>query len=273
VDYVASTYAEIAESAWLSATSGENEKGRRVQLYKHIILWDKVKGKITLDHDGFVDYVVQQAISQIPSVVDILNKLRFDYNTALLYGQEDIAADEAAAEGIRAQVKFEREKSQIENEMLRERARKEAWDIQHDQSKKQELLEAMRQAEYDHRRQQLQETVSPFVEVYRQAVYQFIDHAKDMLESIRKNKHVRGKVAERGRGLLDIYNLLVIPGMGDERMEQYLKDLRNLIGADAGEARSTEAITAKLQEIVDMEKELAADLVSVPTTFNYLEIE
>jgi hypothetical protein len=273
VDYVAAAFTEIAEAAWIGATSGENDKGQRRQLYKYVQIWDKEsRGNKQLDHEAFVSYIVSLAISQVPTVEDIMNKLSFDYTTALIYGQEDIAADEAAAENIRAQVSFEKEKAQLELSMTREQARKQAWDIQQDQRSKEEMLEAMRIAEYEHHKEKLRETVSPFVEVYRQAMFQFIGHAKDMLESIQKNKHVRGKVAERGRGLLDIYNLLVIPGMGDEQMMKCLKDLRDLIGTESSEARDTSAITSKLEEIVKMEKEIAADLLSVPTTFSYLEI-
>ncbi|MDD2923194.1 MAG: hypothetical protein PHQ36_12985, partial [Anaerolineales bacterium] len=241
-DQIAATYKEIAEAAWLSATTGENAKGRRAQTYKFIILYDKTsREQLTLDHAGFVSYIVAQALAQIPGVEDIMNKLRYDYTTALVYGQEDVAADEANAENIRANVKFERERAMLENQFLAEKVRKQAWDNQTEQTQKEQILEAMRQAEYDHHRQQLQETVSPFVEVYRQAIGQFINHAKDMLESIQKNKHVRGKVAERGRGLLDVYNLLVLPGMGDDRMMEYLKDLRSLLGP-ADDTRNTEAI-------------------------------
>jgi hypothetical protein len=271
LEYVAESFAKIAGAAWLSATGGENEKGRRTQAYKYIQIKDKAKGNIVLDRAQFVQYIVDQAVALVPSVVDIMNKLRFDYTTALVYGQEDIAADEAKAQNIRANVYFEREKAQIKLDALREKTRKKAWDNQLQQRTKEEMLEAMRQAEYDHHREQLRETVSPFVEVYRQAIGQFINHAKDMLESIQKNKHVRGKVAERGRGLLDIYNLLVLPGMGDDRMMDYLKDLRALLGP-ADETRNTEAITAKLQDIIALEKEIAADMLTIPTTFSYLEV-
>lgn len=274
VDYVANEYTQIAEAAWLSATTGENTNGRRTQLYKFVQLWDKEKREtLSLDHEGFVSYIVSKVISQIPTVEDISEKLKFDYTTALIYGEEDIAADEAAAENIRAQVGFEREKASLENQLFAEQVRKQAWDNQAEQIQKEQMLEAMRQAEYDHHRAQLQETVSPFIEVYRQAMYQFIDHAKDMLESISKNKHIRGKVAERGRGLLDVYNMLVIPGMGDDRMMSCLKDLRSLIGEENTESRSTEAITTKLKEIVSLESEIAADMVSVPTKFAYLDVK
>lgn len=273
VDYVVSEFTQIADAAWLSATTGETSKGRRTQKYSHIILWDKTQAKnLTLDHDAFVDYIVSQALSQVPTPDQILNKLRFDYTTALVYGEEDVASDEAAAANIRAQVAFDRERSNLENELMREQVRKQAWDNQAEQMEREAKLEAMRQAEYAHHRQQLQETISPFAEVYRQAISQFIDHAKDILESVQKNKHIRGKVAERGRGLLDIYNLMVIPGMGDDRMMQYLKDLRGLIGEENTDARSSEAITAKLQEIIDLEAAVASDMQTAPSTFKYLDI-
>ncbi len=273
VDYVVAEFTQIADAAWLSATTGETEKKRRTQKYSHVILWDKTQSKnLTLDHDGFVDYIVNQALSQVPTPEQILNKLRFDYTTALVYGEEDVAADEAAAANIRAQVAFDRERTNLENELLREQVRKQAWDNQTDQMEREARIEAMREAEYAHHRQQLQETVSPFVEVYRQAISQFIDHAKDILESVQKNKHIRGKVAERGRGLLDIYNLMVIPGMGDDRMMQYLKDLRSLIGEENTDARSAEAITAKLQEIIALEAEVSSNLITPPSSFSFLEI-
>lgn len=272
MDYVSDEFTKIAEAAWLSATTGQNANGRRTQKYQYVILWDKVKGEnVSLDHDAFVDYIVAQAMSQVPTPEQIMNKLSFDYTTALVYGEEDIAADEAAAANIRAQVSLEKEKADLENQALREQVRKQAWDNQADQMEREAKIEAMRQAEYEHHRAQLQQTVSPFVEVYRQAINQFIDHAKDILESVQKNKHIRGKVAERGRNLLDIYNLMVIPGMGDERMMQNLKDLRDLIGEDT-EARSTEAITTKLQEIIALEAQVASNLMTEPSTFNYLEV-
>ena len=270
VDEIASNYAEIADAAWLSLTTGESESGRRVVKYTRVIVHDKATDTdMTLGRDEFVDYIVKSAVSQIPSAAEIESKIKFDYTTALFYGQEDLAEDEAAAANIRAQVGFDRERANLEAEALRETVRKQAWDNQYDQQKKQEALEAMRQAEYEHHREQLKNTVSPFVEVYQAAMSQFADHAKDMLESISKNGHVRGKVKERGRGLLDIYNLMVLPGMGDDRMMQYLTDLRALLGNT--EDTSTDQITAKLNDIVALEKAVTDALLD-NSEFGYIEV-
>ena len=273
VDKIASDFAEIAEAAWLSATTGEGAHGRRVQKYQYITLYDKATRKnITLDREGFLSYIVENAVAQVPSAEDIEGKLRYDYTTALVYGEEDIAADEAAAANIRAQVEFDRERAKLENQLFAEQVRKQAWDNQTEQRKKEELIEAMRQAEYDHHRQQLQETVSPFAEVYRQAIGQFVEHAKDILESVQKNKHVRGKVAERGRGLLEIYNLMVLPGMGDERMMQYLTELRSLLGP-ADDARNTDKIVDTLNDIIALESDVSSKLAAEPTSFSFIEVD
>lgn len=273
LSFIAQAYREIAEAAWLSATTGETDSGRRMQKYDSIEVYDKKNHEyLNLDHVDFVDFIIRLAVSQVPTVEDIQNKLVFGYTTALVYGEADVASDEAAAANIRAQVSFEREKADLENQLLTEQVRKQAWDNQVEQTERETQIEAMRQAEYDHHRQQLQETVSPFVEVYRAAMSQFIDHAKDMLESIQKNKHVRGKVAERGRGLLDLYNLMVIPGMGDDRMMSYLSDLRSMLGPVDDGVRDPEKIAAKLHEIVALEAEVSRDLSAMPTAASFIEV-
>lgn len=274
IDHVAHAFTEIAEAAWLSATTGESDNGRRVQKYQYIKLWDKAAHReLALGHDEFIDYIVSNAIAQVPTPEDIRSKIKFDYTTALVYGEQDIAADQAAAENIRLQMEFDREKAALENQALAEQVRKQAWDNQAAQMERETAIDAMRQAEYDHHREKLQETVSPFVEVYRAAMLQFIDHAKDILESVQKNKHVKGKVAERGRGLLDVYNLMVIPGMGDDRMMQRLSDLRDLLGPVDDAARNPERIAAKLQEIIDLEAEVTSDLLALPTAASFIEVE
>lgn len=283
VDQVAETYTQVAESAWIAATSGEDASGRRIQLYSYVQVIDKTTHKPSaLDHEQFVSYVVERTVAQIPTAEEIASRLKFDYTTALVYGEQDIAADLAAAEAVRQQLDLSRQvrraevlKADLENQQLAEKVRAEAWETQSRQraaeAEREAKLAAMRQAEYEHHRQQLQETISPFAEVYRQAVSQFVDHAREILESLTKNKgQIRGKVAERGRGLLDLYQLMVIPGMGDERLENYLRELKSLLPADV-EARNPEQISDKLKEIIRLEAEISDSIQAGPTTFEFVE--
>ena len=281
VDQVAETYTEVAEAAWIAATSGE-VNGRRVQLYNYIQVVDRTNHQMrALDHEQFVSYIVEMTVGQVPTSEDIETKLRYDYTTALIYGEQDIAADQARAAAIRDQIDLQRQvsraealKADLENQALAESVRAEAWAIQERQRafemERETKLTAMRQAEYEHHRKQLAETISPFAEVYQAAVGQFIDHAKDILESVRKNNHVKGKVAERGRGLVDLYQLMVLPGMGDDRLENYLRELKALLPENT-EARKPDEIAAKLQDIISLEAEIASDLQAGPTTFEFVE--
>jgi hypothetical protein len=278
VDEIALVYTTIAEEAWAGVTGGIDQGGNRVQLYDYVRLTDKRGNILSLDHDAFIDYVVRSTVETIPTAADIEARLKFDYVTAMVYGDEDVAADQARAEAIRLQVSAEREQLDLareyqrtENSMLQERARAEAWNIQTAQREREEKIAAMRQAEYDHHRQQLQETISPFAEVYRAAVAQFVDHAREILESVQKNGYVRGKVAERGRGLLDLYQLMVLPGMGDQKLETYLRELKALLPA-ASEGRSPEDIANKLRDIIALEAEAAENVQSV-TGFSFIDLE
>ena len=187
------------------------------------------------------------------------------------------AAEQARADSIRLQTLAEREQlnlarqyQQTENAMLLERARKEAWNNQQEQTEREAKLSAMREAEMEHHREQLKETISPFAEVYRAAISQFIDHARDILESVKKNGYVRGKVAERGRGLFDLYEMLVLPGMGDDRLQTYLRELKAMLPADA-ESRSPEQIADKLREIIDLESQ-AEQAITTVSTFDFIDL-
>ena len=279
VGEVAATYATIAEDAWISVTSGIDGDGSRWQRYAFVRLTTKNGTVIAMDHDQFVDYIITQTVSDIPTVEEIEARLRFDYTTAQVYGDEDVAAEKARTAAIyeqaaanREQLNLAREYQRTENAMLEEAARKQAWDNQAAQREREDKIAAMRQAEYDHHREQLRETISPFAEVYRAAVSQFIDHAREILESVQKNGYVRGKVAERGRGLLDLYQLMVLPGMGDERLETYLRELKDLLPA-ASETRSPEAIANKLRDIIALEADAAAAIQTPPTGFSFIDLE
>jgi hypothetical protein len=110
---------------------------------------------------------------------------------------------------------------------------------------KEAKIEAMWKAEIEHARAQLGEIVSPFEEVFRNLRNRFADDAAEMLESIQKNGFVRGKVAEKGRGLVELFDMWAVHN--DVELRAKLIDLKKAIGpsvkdrADASE-RSTEEV-------------------------------
>lgn len=260
VDQVAEEYARVAISAWMSI---------KAQGYK----WAIIDGK-QMDSDMFVSYIVEKAVSLVPTVDDIESKLHADYVTALVYGEEDIAQDEARAATIREQVGLSRQLNQIEVSRAAEQARAEAWMIQAAQREREAKIEAMIQAEAEHARAQLQSVTSPFAEVFGALRAQVAKDASEILSSIKKNGFVRGKVAERGRGLVEMFDLMCTHD--DTELREKLISLKNQLGArgtkEDDESRNVVAIEETLTEIMRLESQATADLLAGPNRFSALDV-
>ena len=260
VDQVAEEYARVAQSAWNSI---------KAQGYKWAIIDDK-----KMDRDTFVSYITEKAVSLVPSVIEIEQRLNADYVTALVYGEEDVAQDEARAASLRDQLDLTRQLNQIEVSQAAERARAEAWDIQAAQREREWKIEAMIKAEAEHAREQLQSVTSPFAEVFTALRSQMAQDAAEILASVKKNGFVRGKVAERGRGLLEMFDLMCTHDDGDLRTK--LIALRSQLGP-AGtrqndDSRDVDAIEQTLSEIMELERQATADLVAGPSRFSALDV-
>lgn len=260
VDQVAEEYARVAQAAWQSI---------KAQDYK----WAIINGK-KMDRDTFVDYIVEKAVALVPTVREIEDKLNADYVTALVYGEEDVARDQARADLVRDEATRERRLNDIEVSRVQEQARAEAWMIQADQRERDAKIEAMIKAEADHAREQLQSVTSPFAEIFGALRSQMATDAAEILESIKKNGFVRGKVAERGRGLLELFDLMCTHD--DKDLRAKLISLRTQLGP-AGlkqndERRDVEAITETLNQIMELERTAKNDLLAGPSRFSALDV-
>jgi hypothetical protein len=260
VDQIAEEYARVGISAWQSI---------KAQGYK----WAIVEGK-KMDSDTFVDYIVEKAVALVPTIEAIEEKLQADYVTALVYGDEDVARDETNAAAIREQLDLSRAMNQIEVSRASELARAEAWQIQAAQREREIKIEAMLQAEAEHARAQLQSVTSPFAEIFGALRSQMAEDASDILNSIKKNGFVRGKVAERGRGLLEMFDLMATHD--DKELRSKLIALRSQLGPvgtkQTDDSRDVETISQTLTEIMQLEKQAARDLASGPSRFSALDV-
>lgn len=260
VDQIAEEYARVGISAWQSI---------KAQGYK----WAIIDGK-KMDSETFVDYIVEKAVALVPTVEAIEEKLQADYVTALVYGDEDIARDEINAAAIREQLSLSRELNQIEVSRASEQARAEAWQIQAAQREREIKIEAMLQAEAEHARAQLQSVVSPFAEIFGALRSQMAKDASDILASIKKSGFVRGKVAERGRGLLEMFDLMATHD--DRELREKLIALRSQLGPvgtkQTDDSRDVETIAQTLSEIMQLEKQAARDLAAGPSRFSALDV-
>ena len=260
IDQVAEEYARVAIAAWNSIGA---------QGYQFAV----IDGK-EMDSETFVSYIVEKAIALVPSAETIESKLHADYVTALVYGEEDIAQDYARAASVRNQVATEEKLSAIQVNIAQERARAEAWMIQAEQREREARIEAMVRAEAEHARAQLQSVTSPFAEIFGALRQQMARDASEILNSVKKNGFVRGKVAERGRGLLEMFELMCTHD--DTELRRKLISLKNQLGPTGtkqdDESRDVEAIAETLTEIMRLEATATADLVAGPGRFSALDV-
>jgi len=269
VDDLAVGFEAVAHASWKSIVA---------QGYD----WAIIEGR-AMQEEAFVEYVVANAVSRMPSYEKIQGELGADYITALVYGQEDIAADMARAEGIIHQIQVEheaqRESHQVErlqSDILQEQYQHQRQMNRFEENEREIRIEAMRQAEAEHARNQLQQIASPFQEVFQSLRSQIARDAKEMLDSIQKNGTVRGKVAERGRGLIELFDLMAV--QNDYELRSRLQALKDAIGPIGSERngndpeRDTNQVVMHLQEIAELEHQAVIDLMAGPSRFGMIEL-
>lgn len=254
-DRLVNDFNQVAAEAWASIQRAAGDR-------QPIVI---IEGWRFTDLEAFTNFIVQRALERFPSRQRIEQDLYADYTTALVYGEQDVAADELAAERLRRQISQEREEQRHQEQL--HRLAEEARRIK---------IEAMRQAEAEHARQRLEQMVSPFEEVFSALRRRIAEDAQAMLQSIQKNGYVRGKIAEKGRGLLDLYDLLA--AHNDYELRDKLVHLKAAIGpigaerAEDAPERSAAEIVTLLNQVVDLAHTAAQDLLTKPSRFSLLEV-
>lgn len=271
VDELADELRQIAGEAWKSSVGTGDE----------FIVFG---GQAYDDLDLFTDAVVSKALSRMPSIDDIQEKLHADYRVSMLYGLDDIAKQEAAARFVaeKAQIELERVRAEKQAAYLVEATAQEQFD--HEQrmlrlaeQEKELEIQAMMQAEAEHARDQLEAMVSPFQEVLFQLRRQLAKDAEEMMQSIHKNGYVRGKVAERGRGLLELFELMSV--QDDQELRTRLIQLKEAIGPVGDERsentpdRDTNKVVTALEGIKELAHKAAMDLAAVPSRFSFVDVD
>jgi hypothetical protein len=261
---LASEMREVAEAAWKSVDAVTNT---------HDGGYVEINGN-SYNHDEFIELVMDSALNGFPSTEKIENELYADYKTALVYGEQDVARDQAEAERIRKEAAEADRVEHLQSSILHEQARHELALHQIEEQERQVALDAMFAAEAEHARGQLNEIASPFAEVFKSLRSQIAKDASEILESIQKNGFVRGKVAERGRGLINLFDLLAV--QDDKELRERLVNLRSAIGPVGDErtsesVRDTNEVKGILEQIVELERTAVEDLLAGPSRFSLIE--
>ena len=254
---------EVAEAAWKSIAAVTNGHNEVVSINRNFYT-----------HDEFIELVMGTALNGFPSTEKIENELYADYKTALVYGEQDVAKDQAEAERIRQETAEAQRTAYLQSSILDEQARHDLAIHQIEEQERQVALDAMFAAEAEHARGQLNEIASPFAEVFKSLRSQIAKDAAEILESIQKNGFVRGKVAERGRGLINLFELLAV--QDDKELRENLVNLRAAIGP-VGDERTSESVRdvsevkGILGQIIVLEQNAVVDLLAGPSRFSLIE--
>lgn len=254
-------FSAVAEAAWSSLER---------QGYTIVVM-----DRVPYEHNQFVEIVVRDAVSKFPSKAFVEQNLKADYITALVFGQEEIEADHARAFLIKSHAEAEINAERLKNEHDYEQLRHEAKTHYLEEQEREAKIEAMWRAEIEHAREQLGTIVSPYQEVFASLRNRLAQDAEEMLASIKKNGFVRGKVAEKGRGLIELYDMMSTHD--DIEFRKKLVALRVAIGPSNKERteetpeRSTQEVQTILNEICDLAHQASQDLQNGPSRFSFIE--
>jgi hypothetical protein len=224
--------------------------------------------------EDFVAYIVERA-NKLPTKKELEANLYVDYRTALVLSGADVAAEQLQQEKLYTRAAAERGKqntvrAQAQTAQEAEWAKQRELSAQASESEQkatlrvaaeQKRLQAMHEAEMQHARDQLSQIISPFRDVFEQLRGRIYQDVTEIAASIKKNGHLRGKVAERARNLLDTFQLL--NAHGDNELATALQELRSRLpetGTTEGARYDTRAVLAQLDAISDMTHEAALDV-------------
>ncbi len=268
-DLFTQEFTAVAEAAWRSIQAQGDRQAA-------------VDGRPYRDQAGFTGAVLERALLKFPTRERIELELHADYSTGLVWSEEDLAADQLQAQRIRAQIETEQnqhraqqQEAYLQSSILQEQYNHTARMNRLEQQEKEIHIAAMLQAEAEHAREALHKIVSPYEEIFTALRQQFAESAAEMLESIHRNGFVAGKVAEKGRGLIELFDLLAIHDDGELR--QRLLALRSALNQHtaarpADRQRTTAEIKAVLTDIQTLSQTAAADLSATPSIFAFVEI-
>lgn len=217
----------------------------------------------------FAAHVVAKAQKQLPSPQAIKNDLYVDYRNAMVVTGADVQQEaterlKARAEGDRIlqarRVERRREQQVLSQIRLEEREAEQQSLVKRMALKAK--MEAMRTAELEHAREQIANTISPFTEVMEQFRAQIFQDVQEISRSIGKHGHVKGRVAQRARGLLETYRLLGA-ATGDDELATGLAELQGSLdmpSSEKGIKYNTGAVESALTDLITLTHEAAKEV-------------
>jgi hypothetical protein len=227
-DGLAQEFAAIAERAW-----------RSIAAQKFLSEERQIGGRTFKTKREFVEFIVSEATSRLPTESAIRRDVVLDYRVSILDTDEG---------NLKASIK--------DAEALAK-------------------ITAMRQAELEHARKRISETVQPIDLIANEMRARLLEIVKGMQASVEKNGFVRGKVAAQAEGLVEWFQLMNVTE--DSEIVEHIKTLQDAIGpvgkkrTDKDPERDVEKIKKALDQITTLAEKEAKN-VTISGRFRSLEL-
>ena len=246
-------FAKIALRAWKDMLA-QYSPGDRVV----IVTTDHFEFDSQADRDRFIEYVVQRALGKMPLPEEIEQDIRIDYKTSILYGDSEMAADDAALEKAKAEVaKLQAEEAEAQNRAFDAESAKRLAQVQEEAR-----IASIKAAEMEHAREQLAQMGSPIQEALDALRANVYDAVSTLLASLRRNSGFKGRASTKAAELYDTWKRLNGGLLQDEKLDAALQRLdaeMRQYGRNSREERETQLgdITSQLAEIAALTNEEA----------------
>ncbi len=236
----------VARRAWKSYNTPDDESVVRTP-----------DGKVLAGYDAFEAHIVDAALAKMPTKGEIRTGIWADYRTGFLITPPEAQALQAQAEEAYARAS----KAQAEAHLAWQIERERGAEISEREWTQRARLQAIREAELEHARQQLQAITNPLDEVMESFRAQIYGAVISIAQSIQKNGHLRGKVAQQARGLKDLYELLA-SATNDTELETALQSLQNALDKSSPDGKKYDigAVEHELAKITEMTQDAARDV-------------
>lgn len=180
---------------------------------------ETASGKVYNGYKSFEDAVVLEALAKMPSKDEIQHGIYADYRVSILTIPDDFSAH--LSRDSKAEAEAQEAWARAQEAMAEKRLIELEADSAH--LAQQAKYDAIKAAELEHAREQLG-ALSPLQEVIESFRARIHADVVSIAESITKNGHIPGKVAEKARGLRDLYDIMA-EATGDIELKTVLERL------------------------------------------------
>jgi hypothetical protein len=222
------------------------------------------------EHDRFIEYLVQKGLGRMPTPEEIESLVRIDYTTSVLYADSEVMAEDVAQAALQAQM--------AEEQAKQAEAEHEVWEMQLAENQEHAKIEAFKQAEMAHAREQLAAMGSPLQDALDGLRANLYDAVQSLLEGLRTNDGFRGRSSTKAAELYNYWKKLNGGLLQDDTLDAVLEDLdaemklykstadRKMKVAQIGE------ITSALTEIATLTVESARKMRNQSSRASALEL-